>query len=68
MKKKCMCGEKLSVLNSDISYCKCCSSRYNSEGVLLASRHNWNIKEFFSLIPQKRHLDQNKKHQHLDQP
>jgi hypothetical protein len=67
MKKMCMCGEKLTELNSETSYCRSCSSRYNSEGALLVSRHNWNVNEFFSLTPQKSQTNQNKKHQHLDQ-
>lgn len=67
MNKTCMCGEKLSILNNDISCCKTCSSRYNTDGILLASRHNWNTKEFFALISQKNQIDQNTKLQHLDQ-
>lgn len=49
----CICGAKL-YENFNMKYCKVCSSTYDSEGRLLVSRHNWNVKEFFSSIECKK--------------
>lgn len=45
-KKICMCGNKVS-LNKKYIVCIVCSSRFNEAGQLLASRHNWNFKDYF---------------------
>jgi|11_taG_2_1085331.scaffolds.fasta_scaffold02894_11 hypothetical protein len=67
MLTKCKCGAVILKFHSDIVQCKICSSVYDRKGNLLSSRHNWNVEEYFNAIVYKIELDQNKKHQHLNQ-
>ena len=44
----CQCGKIIKKNKNDLFFvCTSCSSYYNKDKQLLASRHNWNAKEFF---------------------
>ena len=53
--KACMCGNKIS-LSKVVNVCIVCSTCYNKSGMMLTSRHNWNIKDYFCVF-QKTELD-----------
>jgi len=58
---KCMCGNNLELYN-DMFLCNICSTKYDSKGRLLLSRHNWNVKDYFCAF-QKSQLNPDVKHQ-----
>ena len=58
MLNRCRCGAKLYECYNGIRQCRVCSSTYNSKGKLLASRHNWNVEEYFTSVAYKIQLDQ----------
>lgn len=41
-----MCGNKVT-LNNDLAVCIVCSTKFDEKGRMLASRHNWNFKDYF---------------------
>ena len=59
--KSCKCGNKIS-LNRTVSVCAVCSTCYNKKGIMLVSRHNWNVKDYFCFF-QETELDLIEKHQ-----
>jgi hypothetical protein len=47
--KSCECGNRIE-LNKVVSVCPVCSTCYNKSGIMLSSRHNWNVKDYFCLF------------------